>query len=472
MSESNKIKKLSLFPFLMITLAVFLTVRNFPSIAETGMLMFFFLAVAVIGFLIPCALISAELSTGWPQAGGVYIWAKEAFGERAGFTAIWLQWFQITIGIVMILAAIADTLAYAIGPSVENSKLFILAVSLIVYWGATAVNMKGLNVSGKVSTVCLIFGVILPAVLIIFLGAIYVTGGNPVNFDTSLTINNIFPDLSDIQNLTMLAGVIQIFIGLEVSAVHINNLENPQRNYPLAIMISGIVCVILSLLGSLSVAAVIPQGKINLVAGIIVVLGDLLMSYGLSFLIPVVAVLIAMGGIGQVSTWILGPSTGLLVSAHNGNLPPVLQKTNDYGVPVNLLILQAVFVSCFSFLFAVIPGINSAYWDILALMTLAYGTMYLIMYLSAIKLRIKKPDIKREFKIPGGIAGIVIVAGLGFVTMLFIMAVTILPPFKLHISDGYRYMALMTGGLAACIIIPQIIFHLKKDSWIIKERTE
>ncbi|MCK4270903.1 MAG: amino acid permease [Methanogenium sp.] len=196
------------------------------------------------------------------------------------------------------------------------------------------------------------------------------------------------------------------------------------------------------------------------------------MIYGLYFLIPIVAVLIAMGGIGQVSTWILGPSTGLLVSAHNGNLPPVLQKTNDYGVPVNLLILQAILVSCFSFLFAVIPGINKAYWDILALMTLAYGTMYLIMYMSAIKLRIKRPDIKREFKIPGGIAGIVIVAGLGFITMLFIMAVTMLPPSELHISDVYRYVALMAGGLAGCIIIPQIIFYLKKDSWRIKDTTE
>ena len=103
--------------------------------------------IALVLFLIPSALVFAELATGWPEQGGVYVWVKEAFGERWGFTAIWLQWFQMVIGMVMVLAFIAGSLAFVFNPSLAGNKLFILLIILAVYWGATYLNLRGMKMS-------------------------------------------------------------------------------------------------------------------------------------------------------------------------------------------------------------------------------------------------------------------------------------------------------------------------------------
>ena len=112
MKPSKNRYKLSLLTFTLITGAALLQTRDYPTMAETGWNTIIFNFLAVIMFLIPCALVAAELATGWPGEGGVYTWVKEAFGEHWGFTASWLQWFQMTIAFVTILAFIAGVLAY------------------------------------------------------------------------------------------------------------------------------------------------------------------------------------------------------------------------------------------------------------------------------------------------------------------------------------------------------------------------
>ena len=89
---ARKSHKMSLFTLIMISSAFTVSIRNLPTEAETGLHMIFFALIAAIGFFIPVALVSAELATGWPKQGGIYVWVKEAFGDRCGFVSIWLQW--------------------------------------------------------------------------------------------------------------------------------------------------------------------------------------------------------------------------------------------------------------------------------------------------------------------------------------------------------------------------------------------
>ena len=96
--------KLGIFSLVMIAAAFVVSVRNLPMMAETGLQMVFFALIAVGAFLIPVALVAAELATGWPKEGGVYAWVKEAFGDRWGFVAVWLLWFQMVIGMTGILS--------------------------------------------------------------------------------------------------------------------------------------------------------------------------------------------------------------------------------------------------------------------------------------------------------------------------------------------------------------------------------
>ena len=458
--------KINVFTLVMITAAFVISVRNLPMMAETGLNMIFYALIAALAFLVPTALVSAELATGWPEQGGVYVWVKEAFGERLGFTAIWLQWFQMVIGMVAVLVFIAGSLAFVFNPALAENKVFILAVVLVVYWGATYLNLRGMKTSGKISTVCFLCGVLVPGLLIIILGIVYLLSGNPVQLDLSLNEANLIPDFSSISNIVLLAGFIFIFAGIEVSAGHANEVKNPQRNYPAAIFIAGLVLFLINVMGGMAVAIVVPQQNISLDAGIMVAFTDFFAAFGIAWLVPIIALLVAFGAIGQISTWILGPVKGLQVSADMGDLPPFLQKVNENGIPKNLLILQASLVSVFGLMFALVPGVNNAYWMLLALTILVYLVMYLLMFLAAIRLRYSRPEVHRAYKIAGGKAGMWFVSGIGILTVLFTMIVGFFPPKQIPAGNGTLYMAIMGAGLLIIVLIPLIIYHFKKPGWI------
>src|SRR5258708_18435898 len=121
----------------MINVAAVSSVRNWPTIAEYGFSSIFFFLLAALLFFIPVSMVSAELATGWPGHGGVFLWVKEAFGHRTGFLAIWLQWIQTVVWYPTILSFIASTLAYAINPLLADNKIYTLFLVLAVIWGAT-----------------------------------------------------------------------------------------------------------------------------------------------------------------------------------------------------------------------------------------------------------------------------------------------------------------------------------------------
>ncbi len=470
-SPSDIPHKIGVFKLVMIASAFIVSVRNLPMLAEVGFQMMFFTLIAVVTFLLPTALVSAELATGWPKRGGVYAWVKEAFGDRWGFVAIWLQWIQMIFGMVTVLAFIAGSLAYVFNPDLRNSGLWILLTVVVVYWGATFLNFRGLKFSGLISTVCLIAGVLIPGALIITLGIIYVLQGNPSQISFAFTTANLIPKLSDINNFTLLAAVIFIFSGMEVSATHAKEVKDPQRNYPIAIMTAGILLIIINVLGGLAVAMVVPHGDINLAAGIMEAFKSLFTRFDILWLVPVLGFLTGIGAMGQVSTWILGPVKGLLATADNGDLPPSLQKTNKNGVPTRLLIIQATLVTFFGMLFAVIPGVNQAFIMLLNVLIMLYVVMYILMFSAAIHLRYKEPDVKRAYKVPGGAhAGMWVVATIGIIASLFVLFIGFFPPSQLEINSVGVYRAFIGGSLVVMLVIPFIIYHFRKPSW--KKKTE
>ena len=194
---------LSVFLLAMMNVAVIMSLRGLPLMAEEGLSLLFYLAFSAIVFLIPSSLISAELATGWPEGGGVYSWVKEAFGDHVGFTAIWLQWIQNVIWYPTILAFAAGAISYLfLDPTLAENKLFNVAVILVVYWGATWINFKGVVASGWLSSLGVICGTIFPGVLIITLGLIWILMGKPLAFLQEPT--GFFPDFSDFKSASEL----------------------------------------------------------------------------------------------------------------------------------------------------------------------------------------------------------------------------------------------------------------------------
>ena len=462
---------------MMIVAAVVTSLRGLPMMAKEGLSMIFYLLFSFLLFLLPASLVAAELGGAFSEkGGGVYTWVKEAFGSRWGFTAIWLQWIQNVVWYPTSLAFAAGALAYLfMKPELASSGIYTGIVILICYWGATFVTLMGTKFVSSLAKYGVLLGTVLPGVFIIVLAVFWVIKGNPIcflhvsadaeNMSHALQHARFLPHITNLGSISFLAGIILLFAGVEVHAVHANELEQPAKQFPAAMFLSMGVVFVLFTLGSLAVATVLPAKDISLDAGVMQAFKDLLSKFNLSFLVPVVGFLAAFGAIGGVMSWIGGPSRGLLETAKQGEIPPFMAKTNSRGMQINILLIQAVIVTILASLYFVMKNVSVAFFLLSAMTITLYLVMYILMYLAAIKLRIKQPDLPRSYKVPGGIIGMCLVAGMGLVGVVFSLVVGFVPPDNLPVGNPQLYVGLVAAGLIIFVSAPMIINGMKKPGW-------
>ena len=443
--------------------------------------MFFYIGFATFLFLIPAALVAAELGSAFAaEGGGVYTWVKEAFNKRMGFTAIFLQWIQNVVWYPTVLGFAAACIAYMVGkPELSQDGVYVGVFAIVMYWLATLLTFMGTSFISKITSQGFLIGTVLPGVIIIIVALVWVMGGNPVSFehipDTVSQIVNVeaghahprfFPHMTGMSDIAFLAGILLLFAGVEVHAVHAQELKNPQRQFPAAMLLAALISFVLFTFGSLAVAIVAPYKTINLQSGVLETFHDVFAHYNVSWLTNVMGLLTAFGALAGVMSWISGPSRGLLWTAKEGLLPDFMKKTNNNGVQINILLLQGAIVTVLSSLYIVMKDVSVAFFLLTALTIGVYLVMYMMMYLAGIKLRYTQPDLPRGYKVPGGKAGMWIVAGVGFLAVVFSFIVTFFPPSQLPVGSPAFYTGLVTVGTAFFVIIPFVIsgIMLKKKS--------
>lgn len=443
--------------------------------------MFFYIGFATFLFLIPAALVAAELGSAFAaEGGGVYTWVKEAFNKRMGFTAIFLQWIQNVVWYPTVLGFAAACIAYMVGkPELSQDGVYVGVFAIVMYWLATLLTFMGTSFISKITSQGFLIGTVLPGVIIIIVALVWVMGGNPVSFehipDTVSQIVNVeaghahprfFPHMTGMSDIAFLAGILLLFAGVEVHAVHAQELKNPQRQFPAAMLLAALISFVLFTFGSLAVAIVAPYKTINLQSGVLETFHDVFAHYNVSWLTNVMGLLTAFGALAGVMSWISGPSRGLLWTAKEGLLPDFMKKTNNNGVQINILLLQGAIVTVLSSLYIVMKDVSVAFFLLTALTIGVYLVMYMMMYLAGIKLRYTQPDLPRGYKVPGGKAGMWIVAGVGFLAVFFSFIVTFFPPSQLPVGSPAFYTGLVTVGTAFFVIIPFVIsgIMLKKKS--------
>ena len=460
---------MGVFTLAMINVSAIVSLRGLPAESTYGLSSAFYYIFAAIFFLIPVSLVAAELTTGWPQKGGVFRWVGEAFGPRWGFLAIWLQWIESTIWFPTVLTFAAVSLAF-IGTdqrwdaALAANAEYVLLIVLLVYWGATLLNMRGMGLSGTITKWGTLFGTVIPAAVLIVLGMAYWALGNPI--DISMNPGSFFPDLSNFNTLVLAASIFLFYAGMEMSAVHVNDVQNPRRNFPLAIGLASVITVCIFVFGTLAIGFIIPKGQINLVQSLLVAYDKLFAWCGLPWLGSVIAVCLAFGVLAQVVAWVGGPSKGLLQVGCAGYLPRFMQHTNKQGVQVGILMIQGGVVTLLSVLFVLLPTVQTAYQMISQLTIILYLIMYMLMFAAAIWLRYSEPETPRSFRIPGGkYLGMWVVAGVGLVGSVLAFVFSFIPPGQISVGSPVLYVALLVLGTLVFAGIPFIIYAVRKPSW-------
>lgn len=460
---SGKAKTLGVFALAMINVAAVLSLRNYPSMAVYGWSSIGWYVIGTIAFFIPLTLAGAELATGWPKGGGVYAWVKEAFGEASGFIAVFCEWSNNLVWFPTVLAFIASTFAYAFNPDLASNNAFMFVVMLVAFWGTTAIALLGEKASSRFTSFGVIGGSIIPAILIIALGLLYVVTGKPLALPP-FTLSATVPVIN-LSTLPFIATVVLLFAGMEMAGFHALEVRDPQKDFPKAMTVSAIIIFFLTVIGTLAIAIVVPVDQLNLAAGLMQAFQIFLEAFNLTALMTPLALLVALGGVALLGSWLIGPALGLGEIAAHGNMPPFFGRLNKRGAPTGVLLLQAAIGTVVSMLYLFIPSISAAYWVLSALTVLLLCIVYLFVFAALIKLRYSQPDTPRAFKIPGGIAGAWIVGGLGFIACVFTFVVSLLPPGDSGIPV-LGYALIMLIGTALLALPPLLFLKLKKPSWI------
>ncbi|HYF98017.1 MAG TPA: APC family permease [Coxiellaceae bacterium] len=440
------------------------SIRNLPTTALFGTSLVFFFGLAAICFLIPTALVSAELSSSSTESGGIYAWIKHAFGVQTGFVAVWFQWIENVIWYPTILSFVAGTIGYLVSPSLATNKFFLITVILIAFWGATLINLLGIRSSARFSSFCTVVGLLVPMSLIIILGGIWLVTERPIQIH--FTYDALVPHFTDSHLWVALTGIILSFCGMEIATVHAGDVRDPQRSYPTAMLISCLVLLFTLMCGSLAIAIVLPANDISLVAGLMQAFHAFFAAYGMEWILPFIAFTLVVGGMGSVSNWIIAPTRGLLVASKDGNLPRFCRHENRYGAPKALLIVQAVIVSAITLVFLLLPSVNGSYWLLTALAAQLYMLMYVIMFTAAIRLRYKPAHTSwvKAFRIPGGNWGMCLVAGVGILASIATFFIGFIPPENINIGSVWRYESLLVVGLIVMSVPPFIMYRYCRKS--------
>ncbi|MCX7115988.1 MAG: APC family permease [Gammaproteobacteria bacterium] len=466
-AKHSKAQTIGLFTLVLLITGAIDSIRNLPTTALFGSSLFFFFTLAALIFLIPVALVSAELaSTFSHEEGGIYSWVKHAFGESVAFFTIWLQWINTMVWYPTILSFIAGTLAYLINPALADHKGYLIGVILITFWSLTLLSLRGLKTSAFFAGFCAIIGMIFPIFLIIGLGATWLYQGHPLAIEFNRA--SLIPQWQTGQSWASLTAIMTSFLGMELAAVHVRQIKNPQRQFPKAIFFSVILILLTMLLGSLSIAVVLPKKDINLVAGVMQAFTQFLNAFHLSYLLPFIIVFLLLGSLGGMINWIISPAKGMLMAATHGFLPPFLYQLNRHGVAARLLLIQAVIVTLLCSCFLLFPQINAIYWLFTDLSTELYLLMYVLMFIAAIRLKHTHAHLPRTFCIPGGKIGYYLTCFLGLIGCFITLIIGFIPPDSSIDTGSAHYFQLIFSAGIVLMIAPTFFFYRYKKQSIKK----
>ena len=251
-----------MWAFAIMNVTTIVSLRGMPSQAEYGLTSIFYYVFAALVFLIPMSLVAAELASTFPNQGGIFRWVAGAFGPKWGFAASYYEWQTIVIWFPTVLGFAAAALGLYLGNtkvlmrSWPNNKLYSIIVLLGVFWFVTFFTFRGMaglgqtkfarrpvrhNHSGRDPD---------------HPWRVYVIMGKPIQMPMD---TGFIPDFSNFHNMVLAAGIFLYYGGMEMQAVHIKNLKNPSRNYPLSVLIATIIVVAIFVLGTLAVGVMIPH---------------------------------------------------------------------------------------------------------------------------------------------------------------------------------------------------------------------
>ena len=430
-----------------------------PATAVFGLASVFLYVVPAVVFLLPVSLVAAELASGWE--GGVYNWVREGLSPRMGLVAVWCQFAQTIFYYPALLAYVGGTLAYIIDPTLADNGIYTAAIIVVLFWSGVLVSSRGVGLVAKLSSSGTVIGTLIPGAVLVVLAVVYLAQGN--QSAAPMNVHHLLPAWSGLASIVLVVNSFFTYAGIEVNAVHVDQLRDPGRQYPNAMLLATVVVLAVFILPTLAISWVIPTHQISLTAGVMQAFDDLLRHFHLAFAVPVVAVALAVGALAGMMAWLDGPAEGLLdIGREQGYIPPYFQRTKREGVEVRILSAQGVVITVIAVLYAFVPTVSNAYWIFAAMATQVYMIMYVLMFIAALKLRRAQPDHVRGYRAPA--LGLLCVVG-GIASVAAFLIGFVAPSQLAHTSPVAYALLILAGIFTIGILPPVLLLRFRKPGW-------
>ena len=433
-----------------------------PTMSVFGLASVFLYVLPAFAFLVPVSLVAAELASGWP--GGVYNWVQEGISAPMGLLAVWCQFAQTIFYYPALLAYVASTLAYVFDPRLAGNGVYTATIIIVLFWGGVLLSSRGITLVAELSSGGTLVGTLIPAGILVALGVAYLLQGN--HSAAPMTAHHLLPAWNGLASIVLIVNAFFTYAGIEVNAVHVDELRSPGRDYPKSIFLAMVVVLAVFILPTLAISWVIPSQQISFTAGVMQAFNRLLRHFGLGFVEPLIAIALAVGALAGMMSWLDGPSEGLLrIGREQGFLPPYFQKVDRQGIEIRILTAQGVVITIIALLYVFIPSVSRAYWIFAAMATQVYLIMYVLMFIAAMRLRRSQPDRARGYTAPA--LGLLCLLGGG--SSVAALVIGLVPPSQFGHASPFQYLeyavAILAGILAIGIVPPLLLDRLRKPGW-------
>jgi amino acid transporter len=434
-AQPGFIKALGLWDVILMNIVAVVGLRWIARGARAGPESITLWTLAGVAFFVPLAAAVAELSSRYPEQGGVYVWVRRAFGPGHGFICGWCLWVNNLFYFPSLLLFGAANLAAMGGPGWEAigaSRWYSVAFVLAGIWIAAGINILGLRV-GKWLQNLGSAGVWIPASLLIGCGAIALMRFGSA---TPFTPSALVPHGDTLETLSLWSAMCFAFSGFEITSLVGQEIRNPQRTIPLGVLIAGVATAIFYIAGSASVLIAVPVSSLKELSGITDAVQLVGGRVGLTGLGALTGGLLALNALAGTASWTAGAARIPFAAGVDRALPSAFARLHPtYRTPHVALVVQSIAASVIflASVFVTVAGrttsIQEAY-DILVNVTiLIYFVPYLYLFVAIVRLRREAaPRAPGEIRIPGGMPGLWVVASAGFFATAIALALTFVPP--------------------------------------------
>lgn len=418
-------RALGLRDLVLFYVVVTLSLRWLPLAAAAGptTIVIWLIGVAVV--FLPLAFCVMELSSRYPEEGGMYVWSKRAFGDSAGFLTGWIYWTSNLPYFPVLLYFAASNALYVGGDrwhALQNSPSFFIGFSIVGLSLALALNIVGLNVGKWLSNLGAI-GTWIPVALLFALAFVVWSKFGPA---TSLPVQSFKPRLT-LANCGIWATMLSAFSGAEAASFMGSEIKHPRRDIPRALFIAGFLVVAGYVLGTLAILVVVPRGQLNSLEGLMLAISSSGARVGWRGIGPAVALLICIANLGGVGAYLAAVARIPFVAGIDRYLPQAFARVHPrWGTPYIALIVQALFSVLIAIMGQAGSSIQGAYQVLISTTVIATFLPYLFMFAALIRLQ-DEPADPGVARVPGGKPAAIAIGILGFVATVLVVIGSVIP---------------------------------------------